>query len=626
MSKRLLKAIVLSTVAVSIVPSAFAAEYQLDDIIVTGTRVKTEVKDVAANVTVINNESIEKGNFSTVSQALQASNVDMVDHGSAAYPVLNGDTRVLVLVNGRRVNFDHLTVSGNDNAVDINQIPMDNVDHIEIVRGPNSALYGQKAVAGVINIITKDPAPETKTSITAEYGTWNHRRGAIVHSGGDELNRYMVTYSKEKRGNYDYRDTNGNSHEFYDSYRNREDMTFRYDRYFGKDRATVDFGRSRSKDGYGIYLTNPTEGIVYGRGSKFDSTITNIGLTYTFNQKDKGEGTFLRFTRNGDQTNSPFAGTPYEHDLRSYTFEGQKNWTLKNHDIVGGVSWEEQHLWENNDSSTMDAKAITKSIFAEDRWTLGDGWSMNLGSRYEHHSDYGGDWTSHVGVNKRISNDTHIYASWGTAVNNPTLKMRYANTPYMQGNPDLEQEKSRTITVGVDSKVNDKLSISASLYDSKLKNALNWQWNGITRYYNVDEEKRRGLSLGATYKINDAWRVRTGYDYSRIRINANGRGFANDARNTRPNGYNVAVTYSKNKWDISNNFTYVTGRSNLYTSKNYFLWDLNINYQWRPDTKFYIKGYNLTNEHYESSAATNLVRGAYAMPERHFVAGVTYNF
>lgn len=171
MKTRVLKSIVLSAIAMSIVPSALAVEYQLDDIIVTGTRVKTAVKDVAANISVINSESIEKGNFGSVSQALQASNVDVVDHGSAAYPVLNGDTRVLVLVNGRRVNFDHLTVSGNDNAVDINQIPMDNVDHIEIVRGPNSALYGQKAVAGVINIITKDPAPETKTSITAEYGT-----------------------------------------------------------------------------------------------------------------------------------------------------------------------------------------------------------------------------------------------------------------------------------------------------------------------------------------------------------------------------------------------------------------------------------------------------------------------
>ncbi|WP_251423227.1 TonB-dependent receptor plug domain-containing protein [Veillonella agrestimuris] len=621
MNQKLLKAIVLSALTVAIVPTVQAAEYQLDDMIITGTRVKTEVKDVAANVTVINNENIEKGNYSNVSQALQAANVDVVDHGSAAYPVLNGDTRVLVLVNGRRVNFDHLTVSGNDNAVDINQVPMDNVDHIEIVRGPNSALYGQKAVAGVINIITKEPTPETRTTLTAEYGTWNQRRGAITHSGGDELNRYMVTYSREKRDNYDYRDSNGNSHEFPDSYKDREDMTFRYDRFFGKDRATFDFGRSHAKDGYGIYLTNPTQGIAYGQGSKFDSTITNIGVTYTFNQKEKGEGTFLRFTRNGDRTDSPFAGTPYEHDLRSYTFEGQKNWTVKNHDIVGGIAWEEQHLWENNDGSTMDAKAITKSIFAEDRWTLGDGWSLNLGGRYEHHSDYGGDWTSHVGVNKRLGEDTHVYASWGTAVNNPTLKMRYANTPYMQGNPDLEQETSRTFTVGVDSKINDKLSVSASVYDSKLKNALNWRWNGVTRYYNVDEEKRRGMSLGATYKINDAWRVRAGYDYSRIRINGE-----NDARNTRPNGYNIGLTYNKNKWDITNNLTYVTGRSDLYTSNSYFLWDMNINYQWRPDTKFYIKGYNLTNEHYESSAATNLVRGAYAMPKRHFVAGVTHSF
>lgn len=120
--------------------------------------------------------------------------------------------------------------------------------------------------------------------------------------------------------------------------------------------------------------------------------------------------------------------------------------------------------------------------------------------------------------------------------------------------------------------------------------------------------------------------VGAGYDYSRIRINANGRGFTSDDRNTRPNGYSLGLTYSKHKWDISNNFTYVTGRSDLYTSNNYFLWDMNINYQWRPDTKFYIKGYNLTNEHYESSAATNLVRGAYAMPERHFVFGESHTF
>ena len=55
------------------------------------------------------------------------------------------------------MNWDHLVVSGASNAIDIDQIPMDNIDRIEVVKGPNSALYGERAVAGVINIITKTP-------------------------------------------------------------------------------------------------------------------------------------------------------------------------------------------------------------------------------------------------------------------------------------------------------------------------------------------------------------------------------------------------------------------------------------------------------------------------------------
>ncbi len=626
MRKTMLKGLVMGALVVSVLPTftvVNAEDVLFGETIVTGTRVKTDVKDVAANITVINNETIEDGNYTEMSEALQAAGVDVVDHGSAAYPVLNGDTRVLVMVNGRRINFDHLTVSGNDNAVDMNQIPMDNVDHIEVVRGPNSALYGQKAVAGVINIITKTPTPETKTTLTAEYGTWNHRLGSIVHSGGDEDNRYMITYSKQKRDDYDYKNAKGDSHEFQDSYLDREEMTFRYDHFFGDDRATFDFARTHAKDGYGIYLSDVDTGASYGNGSKIDSTIVDLGLTYTFNQKNNGEGTFLRLSRINDQTESPFAGTPYSHDLTGYTFEGQKDWKLGNHNLVGGFMWEDQNLWENNDGSTMDRSAITKAVFAEDRWELGDGWSTNMGGRYEHHSDYGGDWTYHVGLNKRISNDTHAYLSYGTAVNNPTLKMRYADTPYMKGNEDLEQETSRTITLGVDSKINDKLNVSASVYKSKVKDALNWAWNGVTRYYNVDEEDRQGLSLSANYKVNDNWRLRAGYDYSKIEINDD-----LDLRNTRPNGYSLGVTFDKSRWNATANLTYVTGRSTTrYTDNRYFLVDMNVNYQWTPNTKFYVKGFNLTNEHYETSASAFAGSpGSYAMPERHFVAGVSHSF
>lgn len=628
MNKYVLRATLLSALALSMTPSAYAAEYQLDDFIVTGTRVKADVKDVAANVTVINNEAIEKGNYSNVSQALKSANVDVVDKNGVSYAVLNGDSRVLVLVNGRKQNFDHLTVSGATNATDLGNISMDNVDHIEIVRGPNSSLYGEKASAGVINIITKAPGPESRTSVTAEYGSWNHRRAAITNSGGDENNRYMITYSKEKRGNYHYKDVNGTSHVFPDSKINQEEATLRYDHYFGNDRATFDFARNRSKNGGGLSLRNPLAGIIMYPGRIDDSTVTDMGLTYTFNQKNKGDGTFVRLGRVQDKTSAPFSSS-YRHNLKGLSFEGQKNWTLKNHNLVGGVSWEEQKLWEENGGAIMDAKATTKALFAEDNWTLGDGWSMNLGGRYEHHSDFGGNWTSHVGLNKRISNDTRAYVSWGQAVNNPTLKMRYAATPFWVGNPNLEQETSQTVTLGVDSKINDRLNLSASAYQSRLKNALKWQSNPVAglpgMYVNADREKRNGISLNANYKINEAWRLRAGYEFAKVQTKNAASSYLTDTTNTRPNGYSLGIDYSKNKWDASLNLRYVTGRSQQqFTDSRYVTLDMNLNYQWTPSTKVYLKGYNLTNEHYESFASTTL--GAYAMPERHFVAGVTHNF
>lgn len=101
MRKTMLKGLVMGALVVSVLPTftvVNAEDVLFGETIVTGTRVKTDVKDVAANITIINNETIEDGNYTEMSEALQAAGVDVVDHGSAAYPVLNGDTRVLVMV------------------------------------------------------------------------------------------------------------------------------------------------------------------------------------------------------------------------------------------------------------------------------------------------------------------------------------------------------------------------------------------------------------------------------------------------------------------------------------------------------------------------------------------------
>lgn len=628
MKQKVITSLVLGALLTGVIPAVLAADYTTDEIVVTGTRMKTSTKDIAANVTVISKEDLDKGNYATMSEALKGANVNVIDKGGIAYPILNGDGRVLVLVNGRRINFDHLQVSGQENAVNINAIPLAGIDRIEVVRGPNSSLYGEKAVGGVINIIMKEPEVGTKTTVTAEYGSFDSRRFGIVTTGGDDKQGFMVAYSKYKTDNYKYKDANGNSHEFPDSYVDEDALALRYDRYIGDDRATFEFNRAFKNNGFGIYLMNPLKGISYGNGSTYHATNTDMALTYTFDAANEGDGTFIRVSQVQEKADSPFAGTPYSHDLKSYALEGQKVWKVGAHSIVGGFAWDRQSLWENNYGSTMDRSATTKSIFAEDLWTINDVWSMNLGTRYEHHSDFGGDWASHIGLNRKIGKDTHAYVSWGQAVNNPTLKMRFANTPYMTGNPDLKQETSQTYTIGVDSQLSDKWSVSASAYQSDLKNALNWAWDGITRYYNSDREKRRGFTISTTYKVNDEWSIMGAYDYSYIRLNQRGAGYEDDVTNNRPNGYRLGVTYNHNRWNVSNDFTYITGLSERYTSHSYFLWDVGINYQWTKDTKVYAKLNNLTNEHYESTSINNSFYpvGAFAMPARNYVIGVTHTF
>lgn len=636
MNKAMLTTLVglaLSGSAVSLAADVQDTVYDFGEAITTASRMAEKKIDVPADTTVITAETIEKGNYSKVSDALKANNVPVVQKGFAAYPELNGDTRVLVMVNGRRMNWDHLVVSGASNAVNIDQIPMENVERIEVVKGPNSALYGERAVAGVINIITKEPEEGNKTTVRAEYGTWKARKASLITQGGDTNDRYMITYSKERQNNYNYKDANGNTHEFPNSYINRDMVTARYDHNYIDDRLSFDFSRSEKKDGYGISLKNPLAGISNYPTGKHHVIDASYGVTYTFGALTEGEGTFIRAYRNTEKTDSGYGNSPYSHDLAYDVVDGQKTWKLGNHTVVAGSSYSKEHIQEANAGVSFDKKAIVKSLFVEDKWDLGSGWALNYGTRFEDHDTFGGDWASHVGLNKKISDGTHVYLSWGQAVNNPTLKMLYANTKYWKGNPDLKQEKSHTTTLGIDSQVNDKLSVSASVYDSRLKNAQSWV-NGyevkgtddyVPGYYiNANREKRRGLNLSAHYKIDDSWGVRAGYRYSKIEQDT-GNGFSNWEDNREPNAYSFEVTYDKNRWSVSSLVQYVTGRSEKrYTDTSYVTWDMNVNYRLNEATKFYVKGFNLTNESYEIVPSATL--GAYAMPERHFVIGMEHSF
>ena len=626
---------VLTIVTAYAAPSASAEEttdestqtYETDAIVITASRSETTISDVPADVTLISGEQIERGNYTSVSDALKGANISVVQKGFASYPVINGDSRVLVMVDGKKVNWDHLMVSGDSNAVDVDQIPIGNVERIEIVRGPNSSLYGERAVSGVINIITKRPTGGTPGgTFSAQLGSWGEKRASISISGGDGKNSIKVGVAHERRNDFQYKNAYGEKRTFRNSDINRTDYNIGFDRIIGSDRLRLEFSRHEGDDGYGVNLSDPRTGASRYQGRK-NVVDTGYGVTYMFGSEKEGEGTFLRFYRNESKSEGGF-NSQYDHHLRRNSFEGQRLWMLNDKNmLVGGFLWSQEKIHEMSGYVPMDVSAVTKALFLEDDWQFGHGYSLKLGSRLENHNDFGTDVTSHISLNKKFGRRTHAYISFGQAVNNPTLKMRYANTPFWIGNPDLKQERSHTFTIGADSQITRKWNVSGSLYWSKVKDALRWVANPIPgnpgRYVNIQTEDRRGLELSTRYRADDRWAIRAAYSYAHIDSTDPAKSFLSS--NTRPNGYNLGISYTQGKWDANLDLNYVTGRSTArFTDARYLTLDLGVNYHVTKEFKVYLKGMNLTDESYESIGDARL--GSYAMPSRHFILGGTYNF
>lgn len=161
----------------------------LGTIVVTGTRIGQRIERVPANVTVIDEEEIKHSNAKTVVDLLRCEEGivvrDLIGNGKRSQVDLRGfgetgQYNTLLLVDGRRVN--EIDLSG----VDWTQIPLNQIERIEVVRGAGTVLYGDNAAGGVINIITKLPSKELSFSAGTMAGSYDRNKEEISFSGGRE--------------------------------------------------------------------------------------------------------------------------------------------------------------------------------------------------------------------------------------------------------------------------------------------------------------------------------------------------------------------------------------------------------------------------------------------------------
>lgn len=609
-------------------------EYALDEYVVTANRIPVKQTEIAANVTVITREEIEKGGYSSVPDVLRKSSITLEKNSGATIPLLNGDERVLVLIDGRRMNWSHLVASGSNSGAILDLLAVENIERIEIVRGPSSSLYGSEAAGGVINIITRK-AGETRTSVASEFGSWGFKRYNLTSQGKSSDISYLLTAEKKQQDSFEYKDfRTGKIRTHNDSQLDREFLTLRLDKELEGGRSlSLQFEHTEDESGFAGYI-HPDGRSEYPGGYR-TSLDNNVALTYQWG-KDTGANNLLRVYRNHYEAtyyNSLFA----IDELEATGLDWQQSWKLgEKHTLVGGGEWRQESI---NDNSSIDESVTTGAVFAENRWSLPSNWTLSAGARYDHHSVVGGHFTSRLTANREINSTTNLYASWGQYVKNPTIAQMYSNTIYWKGNPDLDPEKGRTITLGLNTELGHGTKLQTSVYRSQIDNALDWAWrdwdnNGIeyTKYINVNKQKRQGFDLTLSQQLSPQWNIAAGYTYVKIQNQSSTEtAYSNDPRTSQPNGYRLNVEYDQDKLNTGLTLRSVTGRdTSVFSGKSYLTLDMTVNYKCNSDTRIYFKGYNLTNEAYESAASYwsdsfgQRHPGQFPMPSRSFYFGLEH--
>lgn len=617
--------------------TAFAAEdlqeFALEDMVVTATRTESKMVDVPVNTTVISAEKIADRHYLDVADVLKdVPGATVMDTGVGAYEkkvVLNGDERVLVLVDGKRVNIDMGTMSRA--SYDLNQMPdVSLIERIEVVKGHGGALYGSDAVGGVINIITKK-MDHSYGKVSMGFGSHQARDAKAMYTIKEGKTGVMVASSKYKQGYHEYKDAKTEANKRWpvaSTYEN-EKVSVKLSQELSET-SNLELGYDFSKfEGVRSYSTK-------AKSASFSNKKTNdfyAKYDWTVNDKDQG---FIQLYRNKyDYYN---AGDMYETDTG---FEAQQNITLSdNNRLVVGASYRKAKAL-NATSYTAEKSINNKAVFVSDQWEFAPSWTLDAGVRYDKHSTAGSKTTWSAGLNKKFDENSHAYFNWGQVFKAPTLDDLYYYSYYYDdrnkytyesyGNPNLKPEKGDTWTIGYGTKIADKTSVNISYFQSKLEDAIDWDTTNsdnasVSIVRNVDKQKKNGMELSVAHELNDNWDLEASYTYIRVKNNDHGNGYVRDA-NYIPNMYRFGVRYHDDLWNAD---LFLRGGSgadkSAYVDSKYMTLDMSVAYKATKDLSFYAKGYNLFNKAYAESAGVNGGTYTYPAQGRRFIIGAEYTF
>jgi vitamin B12 transporter len=520
-----MKLIVRAFLLVLPLPSALVGQtptdtVALNPVVVTATRVATPASDVPVAVTVLRGADLAARGIRTVLEALRevpgAAVAQTGSFGGQASLFLRGgqSNYVKVLVDGVPQN-----VPGG--AYDFANLTTDNVERIEVVRGPVSVLYGSDAVAGVVQIFTRDGTGPRQASLAASGGTYGSAALDATLAGGDERASYAFSVSRFTSDGIDSINNQLRNEVVSGRARVRPDprteaaVSLRY------GDALYHFPR----DYRGIVASNNQHQLERG-------PTLGIDLGHDFSDRVEGRLTAgwhranyqYAIAPNGpsDSTTFPFSSSDW---ITRLDLDARTNVRLATGDVltVGGALEREAMSGTTLDTSrSRNTGAIYLQALMNPERTL----HLTIGARLEDNERFGTYATYRGGLSVGLGARVRAVASVGTGFKEPSFYENFA-TGFVRGNPDLRPEHSQSWEAGLEYLAPGRAVVRATYFGQRFVDMIDYDPNagaGQPNYSNVARASADGVevgarltpqhrvSLGATYTYLSATVTRSGFD------------------------------------------------------------------------------------------------------------------
>ncbi|MEQ9517971.1 MAG: TonB-dependent receptor [Parvibaculum sp.] len=495
LQKKIVKTTVLmsATLSVASMLSAMAAE-RAPEIVVTATRTEVATSQVGSSISVLTSEEIEKRQYSFTVDALRSiPGVTISQNGAfggAATVRIRGaaSDQTLVLIDGVIVNDPASPGAGfNFASLDPNDI-----ERIEVLRGPQSTLYGSQAIGGVVNIITKRADTPFAYSAFVEAGSYN-----TVRSGGTVLGKegntdYRVSLSGIRSSGISKADENqGNREE--DGYRGytvggnvghnlTEAFRLEADVRYAENRSEFDAFGGVGGDGDRVGYTRELQTSATAHLSTFDGLLENqLTASHAFIDRDDEANGVRNFSATGSRTALEYLGAITPSDM----------WN-----VIVGAKTEEAEI-KGGQSLRTD------SVFTQVQVLPVEQLSLIGGVRYDDHETAGGVTTFRfTGAYDVVETGTIFRASWGEGFKSPTpFQLTFACCGALGPNTGLKPEESRGWDAGIEQQFfGDRLNLQVNYFQQDITNQITFQ---AGRYENIAQVEADGWEFVATARPVD---------------------------------------------------------------------------------------------------------------------------